>query len=252
MSVAVLIFAILPPCVAENINPTNYTRSVVSIFAYFDAEHAKQNPKYDGNLGTAWFLNSDRIIVTATHVIDGTTITSTNWTEVIFRQESVSGEPVRKEANEARLVARLGPPMESASILELKRSFTNAIPLSVNSTPLTKGDSVVSVAYPNKRLRFATGQFLGTVPTNAKEEKLAGLALFELADGNQRDALDHGSSGGPILDKYGQVVGVISALLYIGEISFGDKTVKYTASWGNPNMSAIPTDLSNNFFAPKK
>jgi hypothetical protein len=52
---------------------------------------------------------------------------------------------------------------------------------------------VVSLTYLNSQLRFAGGRFV----QYADDEKLAGSALLEMHDGDDRLVLDHGASGAP-------------------------------------------------------
>jgi hypothetical protein len=180
---------------AACVEPSTLARSTVGIARYFD-EHEK--PAESGSFGirgTGWFV-SQGALLTAAHVAEAMHLTKENWTQVEIRQES------NTQAVLVRVVTLAGPDVEKIALLELKASFPDAQALQLRTEPLAPDERVTSIAYPNDRLRFAGGRFVqyGT------DGKFAGTALFELYDGDDRLALDHGASGAPVLDCQGRAV----------------------------------------------
>ena len=70
---------------------------------------------------------------------------------------------------------------------------------SIRMEPLAPEERVVSLAYPGSRLRLVGGRFV----QYGDSDKLAGTALLEMYDGDDRLVLDHGASGAPVLDCAG-------------------------------------------------
>jgi hypothetical protein len=127
-------------------------------------------------------------------------------------------------------------------LLELKASFPDAQALQLRTEPLAPDERVTSIAYPNDRLRFAGGRFVqyGT------DGKFAGTALFELYDGDDRLALDHGASGAPVLDCQGRAVAVVSNLL-TKTIQFMSNTIRVPTAWQSPNVVSVPIQVIRDF-----
>jgi hypothetical protein len=71
------------------------------------------------------------------------------------------------------------------------------------------------------------------------EARLAGTGLFELSDGDDRLALDHGASGAPVLDCDGRVVAVVSNV-FSKTLSFMSRAIRVSTAWGSPNVVAVP------------
>ena len=72
------------------------------------------------------------------------------------------------------------------------------------------------------------------------EDRLAGTALFELYDGNDRLVLDHGASGAPVLDCEGRVVAVVSNLILTHKIQFMSRVFRIPPAWQQPNVVSVP------------
>ena len=125
------------------------------------------------------------------------------WKEIEIRERE------RRVAIPARIHRVAGPHAEKMAVLELQAAFPGAAALRVRMEPLVPEERLLSLAYPNGELRFASGRFAqyGT------EENRAGTALIEMHDGNDRLVLDHGASGAPVLDCEGRVVAVVSTLI---------------------------------------
>jgi hypothetical protein len=224
-------FVFMPAAFAANgacVGPAALSNSVVSITRHFTEEERKSDPTLLGVRGTGWFLSS-RTLATAAHVAESMALSQTDWKEVDL------GEGTQEKHFQVRLRKILGPGVEKISILELKESFSGAQPLSIRSEPLATGETVYSLGYQGNQLRIASGHFV----REGDEARLAGTDLFELSDGDDRLALDHGASGAPVLDCEGRVVAVVSNV-FAKTISFMSQAIRVSTAWGSPNVAAIP------------
>jgi len=210
------------------VSPEGLAKSVVSVTRHFPEEERKSDPTLLGVRGTGWFLSPDSL-VTAAHVAESMGLSQTDWKEVDL------GEGTEEKHFKVRLQKILGHGVEKIAILELKESFSGAKPLPVRSEPLGIGETVSSLGYPGNQLRIASGHFV----KEGDEARLAGTNLFELSDGDDRLALDHGASGAPVLDCDGRVVAVVSNV-FAKTISFMSQAIRVSTAWGSPNVAAIP------------
>jgi hypothetical protein len=100
----------------------------------------------------------------------------------------------------------------------------------------------VSLAYPDDQLRVAAGRFV----KYGDDKRLAGTALLEMYDGDDRLALDHGASGAPVFDCAGRVVAVVSNL-FTSTLQFLSRTIRVSTAWGNPNVVSVPIQLLKDY-----
>ena len=108
--------------------------------------------------------------------------------------------------------------------------------------PLVPGEPLVSLAYPGSRLRVAGGQFV----QYGDGDRLAGTALLEMYDGNDRLVLDHGASGAPVLDCAGRVVAVVSNL-FTTTLQFMSHVKRISTAWGSANVVSVPIPVLKDF-----
>jgi hypothetical protein len=101
---------------------------------------------------------------------------------------------------------------------------------------------VISLAYPGDRPRVAGGRFV----RYGEGDRLAGTALLEMYDGNDRLVLDHGASGAPVVDCAGRVVAVVSNL-FTTTMQFMSRTTRISTAWGTPNVVSVPIPALKNF-----
>ena len=135
----------------------------------------------------------------------------------------------------ARIQRWVGGGTEKLVVLELQAAFPTARSVAIRTAPLIPQDRLVTLAYPNQNLRFVSGQFT----KYATDGRLAGTALLEMYEGNNRFALDHGASGAPVFDCEGQVAAVISNVIeQIFQTPFGK--LRTSTSWGSPNVVSVP------------
>ena len=202
--------------------------STVSITRYF--EDAERNPRSDlvGVRGTAWF-QSPTTIVTAAHVASGMKLSTQEWKPVRIE------DGVDSQSNSVRMQRVVGSYAEKLAVLELQTAVPNARSVAIRMLPLMPEDRVVTVAYPNDRLNTVVGRFVQYADTG----RLAGTALLEIFEGENRLVIDYGASGAPVFDCEGRVAAVISTVItQILSTPFGNRRV--STAWGSPNVVSIP------------
>ena len=80
-------------------------------------------------------------------------------------------------------------------------------------------------------------------------ENLAGTALLEMYDGDNRLVLDHGASGAPVLDCEGRVVAIVSNI-FTQTLQFPFHAMRISTAWGNPNVVSVPSLVLADPFPP--
>jgi hypothetical protein len=207
----------------------------VSITREFDEGERRAEPGVLGIRGTGWFF-SPRLVVTAAHVAEAMHLSAADWREIEVR------ETEGRASIPARIHHLAGGDAEKIAVIELQTPFRNAVPLRVRLEPLVPEEPLRSVAYPNGQLRFASGRFAqyGT------GHSLAGAALIEMHDGDDRLVLDHGASGAPVLDCEGRVVAVVSTLI-TQTLALPTGRVRVSTAWQTPNVVSIPVAVLRDY-----
>ena len=209
--------------------------ATVSITRNFDEEERRVEPDLLGIRGTGWFLSA-RSLVTVAHVAEAMHLSPDSWTDIEIRD----GE--YKQSTPVRLLRVLGARSEKIAVLELKIPFSGARTLPIRTEPLVTNEHVVSVAYPDDRLRVVDGRFV----EYGANDKFAGTALLELYDGDDRLVLDHGASGAPVLDCEGRVAAVVSNLM-TQTMQFMSHVVRISTAWNTPNVVSVPIQELKDF-----
>jgi trypsin-like peptidase len=220
---------------AACIDPSTLVRSTVSITREFDAEERQAAPAVLGIRGTGWFL-SPRLVVTAAHVVEAMRLSAQDWKDIALLERE------NETSTAARILRLAGSHSEKMAVLELRTPVAGAVALPVRAEPLVPDERLLSLAYPNGKLRFANGRF----ERYGIGEKLAGAALIEMHDGNDRLVLDHGASGAPVLDCEGRVVAVVATLI-TQTISLPTGSVRVSTAWQTANVLSIPVDALKGF-----
>ena len=233
-----VLLALLAMCTgvrASCIDPSTLVHTTVNITREFGADERKDAPAILGIRGTGWFL-APRLMVTAAHVAEAMRLSAQDWKEVELRERE------SRETIPARVLRVAGALAEKMAVLELKSAFPGAAALPVRVEPLVPEERLVSLAYPNGGLRFASGRF-AEYGTGAGR---AGMALIEMHDGNDRLVLDHGASGAPVLDCQGRVVAVVGTLI-TQRIGLPTGPVRVSTAWQTANVVSIPADVLKDF-----
>jgi trypsin-like peptidase len=222
---------------ASCVDPSTLVRSTVSITREFSEHERRAAPGVLGIRGTGWFL-SPRQVVTAGHVADAMRLSTEDWKEIEVRErESKMSVP-------ARILRIAGSAAEKIAVIEIRGSLPDTVALRVRTGPLVPEERLLSVAYPNGQLRFASGRFAEYGSTGT----LSGTALLEMHDGSNRLVLDHGASGAPVLDCEGRVVAVVSTLI-TQTLALPTGPVRVSTAWQVPNVLSIPAEVLNGGFS---
>jgi hypothetical protein len=229
-SVLILIVSAVPAA-AGCIDPAALAHSTVSIMRHFDDNEMTARPDLLGIRATGWFL-SPMLMATVDHVTAAMRLSNQDWKPVeIGRGEGKQSIPVR--------VRRLaGSSAYRIAVVELRTAFSGAQGLPLRMEPLIPEERVVSVAYPSGDLRVAGGRFV----KYGDDGHLAGAALFEIHDGDDRLVLDHGASGAPVFDCSGRVAAVASNL-FTTSMQFMSRTIRISTAWGQPNVASVPVQV---------
>ncbi len=159
------------------------------------------NPRQEKafGIGSGVVINGDAEVLTSFHVVDGSTMI-----ELMFADGTRSPAAV-SNADPARDIAVLTP----AALPQV------VLPATIgSSSALRVGDEVFAVGNPlglvgSLSAGVVSGLNRESTPPG-RQEALEGLIQFDAA-------VNPGSSGGPLLDRRGQVVGIVTGLINPGE-----------------------------------
>jgi hypothetical protein len=216
---------------AACVDPATLAHSTVSITRHFDDKEQAARPGVLGIRGTGWFL-SPTSMVTVEHVAASMKLSDQDWKEIELRRGEYT------QSLPARVQRLAGSHAEKIAVLELQTAPFGAEGFRLRMEPLVPEEPLVSLAYPGSRLRVAGGRFVQF----GNGDRLAGTALLELYDGNDRLVLDHGASGAPVLDCVGRVVAVVSNL-FTTTIQFMSRALRVSTAWGSANVVSVPVPV---------
>jgi hypothetical protein len=216
---------------AECIDTVALGHSTVSITRHFDDNESQTHPGLLGIRGTGWFL-SPTLMVTVEHVAAAMNLSDQNWKQI----EIGSGD--NTQPARVRLQRLAGTNKEKIAVLELQTPFSGAQSLQLRMEAFVPEEPVVSLAYPHSHLRVVGGRFV----QYGDGERLAGTALLEMYDGEDRLVLDHGASGAPVFDCAGRVGAVVSNL-FTTTIQFMSVSTRVSTPWGSPNVVSVPVPV---------
>ena len=220
---------------AACIDPTQLAHSAVSIFRHFDDAERDSQRGLAGVQGTGWFL-SPTTIVTAEHVTAGMKLSTQDWKPL----EIADGDGSQFIA--ARIQRLSGSQPEKLALIELQHAVSDAQSVAIRREPLVPEELVVTVAYPAGRPRLVGGRFVRF----GEGGQLAGMALLEMYEGENRLVIDHGASGAPVLDCEGRVAAVVSNV-FTQSFQWAHREIRISTAWGMPNVVSVPVQVLDEF-----
>jgi putative serine protease PepD len=139
--------------------------------------------------GSGWVYDSDGHIVTNDHVVDGSTSIKVRFWDGKTYSATVVGTDKSTDL----------------AVIKVDAPSSELFPLAVgDSTQLQVGDGVVAIGSP-----FGLEETVTSGIVSALHRAIQGQTNFTINDSIQTDAaINHGNSGGPLLNTQGQVVGV--------------------------------------------
>jgi Trypsin-like peptidase domain len=205
------------------VDPALLARSTVSITRYFD--DAERVSGTIGIQGTGWF-RSPTTIITVEHVATAMGLSTEDW-KLLKIGDS--------QSNFVRIQRLVGGRIERLAVLKLQTAVAAAQSVAIRTSPLAPEDRVVTLVSLDRNPRSVVGRFVQYVD----DGRLAGGALLEVYEGENRFVIDHGASGAPVFDCEGRIAAVISTVItQIFRTPFGDKRI--STAWGSPNVVSVP------------
>jgi hypothetical protein len=213
---------------ATCIDTVQLAHTTASIMRYFDDAERGARPDLIGVRGTGWFL-SPTTIVTAEHVTAGMRLSTEEWKSI----EIVDGDGSQFVA--ARIQRVAGGRAERLAVIELQRAVPAARSVTIRREPLAPDEKVLTFAYPDGRPHAVEGRFVRF----GEDGKLAGAALLEMYEGDNRLVIDYGASGAPVLDCEGRVAAVVSNV-FTQNLVWASRQIRISTAWGMPNVVSVP------------
>ncbi|HUQ21867.1 MAG TPA: trypsin-like peptidase domain-containing protein [Gaiellaceae bacterium] len=143
--------------------------------------------------GSGFVLDKQGHIVTNQHVVDGAQSVSVKFSDGTTYDATVVGTD----------------PSTDLAVIKVEAPASILVPLQLgDSTKLRVGDGVVAIGSP-----FGLAQTVTTGIVSAVHREITAPNNYAIPDAIQTDAaINHGNSGGPLLDLRGRVVGVNSQI----------------------------------------
>jgi putative serine protease PepD len=200
-----------------------YRRAYRGVVEITVTEPSSSSPPFGGGGGTqqaqgsGWIYDTDGHIVTNDHVVDGATSIKVRFWDGKTYSASIVGTDRSTDL----------------AVIKVDAPSSELYPLAVgDSTQLQVGDGVVAIGSP-----FGLEETVTSGIVSALHRAIQGQTNFTINDSIQTDAaINHGNSGGPLLNTQGQVVGVNAQIKSdsggnegVG-FSIPSKTVKSVAS----------------------
>src|SRR5262249_34432835 len=142
----------------------------------------------------------------------------------------------------ARIQRVAGTRAEKLAVIELQDAIPAARSVPIRTAPLAPDEGVAALAYPDGRPRFVSGRFR----QYGDDGKLAGAALIEMYEGDNRLVIDHGASGAPVVDCQGRVVAVVTNV-FTQSLVFASREIRISTAWGMPNVVSVPIQVLEDF-----
>jgi putative serine protease PepD len=167
----------------------NAYKSVVEITASGSETNQFGGQQEQQAQGSGFVYPSDGIVVTNHHVVDGSSSFSVRFWDGSTHSATLVGTD----------------PSTDLAVLRVDAPDSLLVPLALgNSSGLEVGDEVAAIGSP-----FGLEGTLTTGVVSALHRQMTAPNNFTITDSIQTDAaINHGNSGGPLLDTRGRVVGV--------------------------------------------
>ncbi len=212
---------------AACVDPMQLVHSTATITRHFD-DSDSDTRGVAAIRGTGWFL-SPTSIVTAEHVTAAMMLSAEHWKTL-----EIGGEEGSRSI-QARIRRVAGENLEKLTVIELQRPVEHAHAITIRREPLSPEEKVMTITYSAGRPHLVAGRFVRM----GEEGKLAGMALLEVYEGENRLIVDHGASGAPVLDCEGHVAAVVSNV-FTQSIQFPSRVIRISTAWGMPNVVSVP------------
>ena len=166
-------------------------------------------------LGTGFFISPDGLVVTNFHVIrSAASLAAINNSGALFLFEKIVAEPTGVDL----------------AILKFRANDVPFLRLG-DSTDKVEGEKVIVIGNPSG--------FLGTVSEGVISGFRENRYLIQITA-----PISHGSSGSPVMDENGQVIGVATWLRELGQnsnLAIAVEKVSAAVGWSTKNASASPS-----------
>ena len=216
---------------AACVDPAQLAHSTVSLMRHFDEGERGAHPGLIGIRGTGWFL-SPTTIVTAEHVTAAMKLSTDDWKSLEI-VDANGGQFIA-----ARIQRVSGGRAERLAVIELQSAVSVARSVTIRKEPLAPEEKVVTLAYPAGRPHVVEGRFVRF----GEDGRLAGTALLEMYEGDDRLVIDHGASGAPVVDCEGRVAAVVSNV-FTQSLAFASRQIRISTAWGLPNVVSVPVQV---------
>jgi S1-C subfamily serine protease len=175
--------------------------------------------------GSAFALNNLGYIITSSHMVKGA--------DSIFIQNNYLDRTLAK-------VVLIDPKLDLAILKIINSEITQAwkVPFAIIETPTDIGEKVYTLGYPRKEMVYGEGS-LSSLSGYSNDTSMYQISI----------PLNPGNSGGPLIDEYGNVIGVVSGKNQNAEgTSFASKSI-----YINQIINSIhDDDLKNDLMLSKR
>jgi S1-C subfamily serine protease len=197
--------------------------------------------------GTAWFYGSTHTLVTNAHVVKKLQLGQcSNWTIQLYQETALGKEEFRKDAS---VVSFESDSANDVAVLQLGESVGAAKILSTTHRALRWKEPLLLVGYGGYyRLHIGRAEaYQGNAAAIAQDYNQEGALPIDAVDTDDTPGLlvafSSGSSGSPVFDCEGFVIGIYSGFLNVESFWEKKTTTSYPSAHLSPNafMVAVTT-----------
>ncbi len=201
-------------------------KKYLEIAARSDSSDKEPKGKQEKSSGTGFFVSSEGYVLTNNHVVDGCSLLR------IITPESIT--------TEVSVVAK-----DKTNDLALVRSSSRPAAVPAFRAPPRLGESIAVFGFPLSGILSSSGNFtVGTVTAiNGLEDDSRMLQISA--------PVQPGNSGGPLIDKYGNILGVIVSKLDALNVASATHDIPQNVNFAIKSSIAV-NFLSSNGLAPNE